>query len=140
MAPWQAPTKAPSKAPTMAPTSAPLPYNRVVSFHWWNADSDSYLQQLNSGDVFCKKTYKLNIQAITLRPTPVTLQLSGELNETAYERNSPYFLLRNSQNATHIFVNGKNFKVGEYTLFAYPGNNSTTLGRLTVNFKVVNCP
>jgi hypothetical protein len=125
--------------PTIAPTASD--FVRVVSFHWWSAANHSYLHPLNDGDVFCRKSYQLGIEARTTKPTPVTLFMNGTISNTQSESIAPYFSFGNSIDSKgKVFVNGRNFNVGNYTIISYPTSGSgSIIGRLTAKFIVVNC-
>ena len=123
----------------MAPT--PQNFVKVVSFHWWSAANHTYLHPLQNGDVFCRKTYQLGIEARTTKPTATTMVLSGTISNTQSESSAPYFSFGNSvDNKGKPFVNGKTFNVGNYTIVAYPSYGTSTIaGRLSASFRVVNC-
>jgi hypothetical protein len=136
--PTQQPPVAPTQKPTMSPT--PLDFVRVVSFHWWNAANHTYFHTLNDGDVFCRKTYKLGIEARLSKLTPITILMNGTINNIESENNSPYFSFGNSMDNGNVVVRGRHFNVGNYTIIAYPSTGSySILGRLKVEFTVVNC-
>jgi hypothetical protein len=132
-----APVPAPKAAPAPSPTYLVVvdTMSQVVYFNWWNASNNTLIGKIKNNEKLCKPKYDLGIEAITKNTLqPVSILVSGAISSSIVEGKAPYYAFGNQG----VDIYGKQFSVGNYSITAYPKDN-TAQGRLTVKVQIVSC-
>jgi hypothetical protein len=125
-------------APSTAPDPAPSPayvMSQVIYFNWWNASNNTLMGKMKNNEKICKPNYDLGIEVVAKNSLQsVSIVVSGAMNSSIVEDKAPYYAFGNQGSDVY----GKQFSIGNYTILAYP-NDNTVQGRLRVKFQIIRC-
>ena len=145
-----------------APVAPPVAVNCAGSkFFLWNEDTQTLVEEVTSGDVFCAETFEFSIQAFPgcAAAESAVISMVGpsdDVTRNKTERNQPYFVFGDdiAVNFTYNLanpglyegnINGNVLVAGAYTIGAtfYDSSNNQTpehfLTSITASFSVVTC-